>query len=107
MQITMKSSYGVPAGWVAQLKKFGIKTNYRPPFFGGTAHLFKLHGEAVQRLQDPQQAMKLVVNRNGKKVQRHIDAWRPVHEWSEQQVWDIIRRWKVPLAYSDHPFSVT
>ena len=33
--------------------------------------------------------------RNGRKVQRHVDHWRPVHAWSEQEVWDIIERYKV------------
>lgn len=23
---------------------------------------------------------------------RHVDHWRPIHSWSEEQVWDIIRR---------------
>jgi 3'-phosphoadenosine 5'-phosphosulfate sulfotransferase (PAPS reductase)/FAD synthetase len=32
--------------------------------------------------------------RNGK-AKRHVDHWRPVHGWSEAQVWDIIRRHKV------------
>jgi len=30
--------------------------------------------------------------RDGKKFSRHIDRWRPVHKWPEQQVWDIIER---------------
>jgi 3'-phosphoadenosine 5'-phosphosulfate sulfotransferase (PAPS reductase)/FAD synthetase len=33
--------------------------------------------------------------RNGRKVKRHIDVWRAVHSWSEQQVWEIIERWRV------------
>jgi len=33
-------------------------------------------------------------NRDGRS-QRHIDHWRPVHKWTEQQVWDIIRRYRV------------
>lgn len=33
--------------------------------------------------------------RQGRKVKRHIDIWRAVHAWSEQQVWDIIKRWRV------------
>jgi len=33
-------------------------------------------------------------NRNGRS-QRHIDHWRPVHKWSEQAVWDIIRHYQV------------
>ena len=34
-------------------------------------------------------------NRNGKRVQRYIDHWRPVHAWPESQVWAIIERWKI------------
>lgn len=33
--------------------------------------------------------------RDGKKVQRHIDHWRPIHAWPEEQVWDIIERHKI------------
>lgn len=36
-------------------------------------------------------------NRNGKKVKRHIDVWRAVHAWSEQEVWDVIQRWRVTV----------
>lgn len=31
-------------------------------------------------------------NRNGKRIQRHVDHWRPVHSWSESKVWAIIER---------------
>lgn len=31
-------------------------------------------------------------NRNGKRIKRHVDHLRPVHSWSEAQVWDIIKR---------------
>ncbi len=34
-------------------------------------------------------------NRNGKRVTRHVDRYRPIHKWSEGDVWDIIRRHKV------------
>lgn len=34
-------------------------------------------------------------NRNGARVQRWIDHLRPVHGWSEQQVWDIIAKYRV------------
>lgn len=30
--------------------------------------------------------------RNGKRKPRHIDAWRPVHGWSEELVWATIQR---------------
>ncbi|WP_234265151.1 phosphoadenosine phosphosulfate reductase domain-containing protein [Hydrogenophaga sp. NFH-34] len=33
--------------------------------------------------------------RSGRKYQRHIDHWRPLHQWSEQQVWAIIERHRV------------
>lgn len=29
------------------------------------------------------------------KLARHVDHWRPVLDWSEQEVWDIIARWGV------------
>lgn len=38
--------------------------------------------------------------RNGRK-QRHVDAWRPVLHWSEEEVWDSLRRYRVvpPVPY--------
>ncbi len=33
-------------------------------------------------------------NRNGRNA-RHVDRWRPVHQWSEAKVWEIIERWKI------------
>ena len=33
-------------------------------------------------------------NRSGKS-KRHVDHWRPVHSWKEDQVWDIIQRYRV------------
>lgn len=38
--------------------------------------------------------------RHGKKA-RHVDAWRPVLDWDEAQVWDILRRHRViaPVPY--------
>lgn len=34
-------------------------------------------------------------NRNGTRVKRWVDHWRPVHGWSERQVWDIIQKYRV------------
>ena len=34
-------------------------------------------------------------NRTGPRVVRFIDHWRPVHQWSEQQVWEIIERFSL------------
>lgn len=33
--------------------------------------------------------------RNGKQFTRHVDRLRPIRDWKEQQVWDIIRRYRV------------
>lgn len=30
--------------------------------------------------------------RDGKKFQRWVDRWRPIRDWSEKQIWDIIKR---------------
>ena len=34
-------------------------------------------------------------NRDGKRVKRYIDHWRPVHGWDEAKVWEIIKRHKI------------
>ena len=34
-------------------------------------------------------------NRNGMRVQRFVDHWRPIHKLDEQQVWAIMERWRV------------
>ncbi len=33
--------------------------------------------------------------RDGVKYQRHVDRWRPIKNWTEQQVWAIIERYNV------------
>ncbi len=34
-------------------------------------------------------------NRNGKRIIRHVDRWRPVHGWIEYEVWAIARRHRI------------
>lgn len=34
-------------------------------------------------------------NRNGKRVVRHVDQWRAVHAWTEEEVWAIIEAFNV------------
>ena len=34
-------------------------------------------------------------NRNGKRVKRHIDHWRPVHQWLEGDIWIILERHRI------------
>ncbi|OYZ75733.1 MAG: hypothetical protein B7X65_22360 [Polaromonas sp. 39-63-25] len=74
MQITMKSSSCAPTNWVAQLMNFGIKATRRPSVFGRTAHVFKLQGEAVELLQDPQQTVSSVVETLTQTQKRIVDA---------------------------------
>lgn len=33
--------------------------------------------------------------RDGKRYQRHVDQWRPVHAWREVDVWEIMERYKI------------
>lgn len=33
--------------------------------------------------------------RDGTRVRRHVDHWRPVHKWHEREVWEIIERWRI------------
>lgn len=33
--------------------------------------------------------------RNGKKYTRHIDHWRPVHDWPEEKVWALIQKYGI------------
>lgn len=34
-------------------------------------------------------------NRNGPRVHRYIDHWRPIHKWPEERVWDALRRYRI------------
>lgn len=33
--------------------------------------------------------------RNGVNIKRHVDAFRPVHQWTTREVWEIIKKWKI------------
>ena len=33
--------------------------------------------------------------RNGKKIKRYVDRIRPIRDWKEEQVWEIIKFWKI------------
>lgn len=41
------------------------------------------------------------VDRRSGRLSRHVDTWRPVLHWSEEQVWDIIERHRIeaPVPY--------
>jgi 3'-phosphoadenosine 5'-phosphosulfate sulfotransferase (PAPS reductase)/FAD synthetase len=41
-------------------------------------------------------------NRDGVRVRRHIDHWRPVHAWTEAHVWGIIERYRVNVHPAYH-----
>lgn len=34
-------------------------------------------------------------NRNGKRINRHVDRLRPVHSWKVQKIWDAMREFKI------------
>lgn len=34
-------------------------------------------------------------NRGGKNVDRHVDRWRPLRDWTEERIWAIIEKYKV------------
>jgi len=36
-----------------------------------------------------------VDRRESPRLNRHVDSWRPVHKWSESEVWDILKRFNV------------
>ena len=33
--------------------------------------------------------------RDGKKFKRHVDHWRPIHDWDEAKVWEMMERYNV------------
>lgn len=41
-------------------------------------------------------------NRDGERVHRFIDQWRPIHQWSEEEVWAALRRHNVNPHPSYH-----
>jgi 3'-phosphoadenosine 5'-phosphosulfate sulfotransferase (PAPS reductase)/FAD synthetase len=36
-------------------------------------------------------------NRTGPRAKRWVDQWRPVHQWTEQQVWQILEKWRLAV----------
>lgn len=34
-------------------------------------------------------------NRGGKNIDRHVDRWRPLRDWTEDKIWTIIEKYKV------------
>lgn len=86
---------------VAKIGPFAAYLNNHPKFRDGKTLV--LTGERAEESRARANYKRFEPHRSdlrhGRKFQRHIDAWRPVHGWSEQQVWDIISRWKV----TSHP----
>jgi len=68
------------------------------PRFRGKRTLF-LTGERAQ--ESPSRAKYQTFEphrsdlRNGKRYQRHIDHWRPVHAWREERVWELIEKFGI------------
>lgn len=34
-------------------------------------------------------------NRDGKRIKRHVDHWRPVHTWDETKIWEAMEKYKI------------
>lgn len=51
--------------------------------------------ESAARAQYPDFEIDRSDARNGKRHQRHVDRWRPIKDWTEEQVWDIIAKYNV------------
>lgn len=51
--------------------------------------------ESPARARYPAFAPHRSDTRASRTVPRHIDHWRAVHDWREQQVWHVLRRWRV------------
>lgn len=60
----------------------------------------KRRGESANRARYNQLEPHSCDRRHGK-LARHVDHWRPVLAWNEEQVWDILRRYHVvaPVPY--------
>lgn len=55
-------------------------------------------GERAQESKARSKYKKFERNRShsqGKRVQRHVDHWRPVHSWPEEEVWAIMERHRI------------
>lgn len=73
------------------------------PRFDGQRVLFvtgERREESANRARYNQLEPHACDRRSGRKA-RHVDAWRPVLQWSEDQVWDALRRHRIlaPVPY--------
>jgi len=62
------------------------------------ARTLVVSGERAE--ESPQRARYLPfeIDRSDRRAgaaRRYVDRWRPVHAWKEEQVWEIIRRWRI------------
>lgn len=86
--------------WCSAYLKIDVCTtaiNNQPRFVGSKTLVItgeraeESAGRAKYKVFEPHKAD----NRNGKRVKRHVDQWRPVHKWGEIQVWEILERYRV------------
>ena len=73
------------------------------PRFNGRKVLF-ITGERREESANRAKYYQLQVHscdRRGGKMQRHVDAWRPVLDWPEEKVWEILERHNLipPVPY--------
>lgn len=86
--------------WCSSYLKIGVGAAYitnNPKFLQGRTLV--ITGERAQ--ESASRAKYLAFephrtdNRTGARIKRWVDHWRPVHSWTEQQVWQIIERWAI------------
>ena len=83
--------------WCSAYLKIDVCTmaiNNQPRFIGKKTLV--VSGERAE--ESPQRAKYKIFepdradNRDGKRIKRHVDRLRPIHKWSEKDVWDIIEK---------------
>lgn len=81
----------------AKIDVFSRYLNNHPKFTSGRTLV--LTGERAEESPNRAKYKQFEAHRcdlrNGRKIRRHIDAWRAVHSWSEKQVWELIAKYRL------------
>lgn len=85
--------------WCSAYMKIDVasKALNHQPRFNNSKTLF-ITGERAEESSSRAKYMSFEPHRNDRrhgKLKRHIDHLRPIHSWSEQEVWNIISRFRV------------
>lgn len=100
-----QQSKNLQTRWCSSALKIdvGRRALNNQPRFEGSRTLFitgERREESSNRAKYNQLEPHSCDTRNGRKA-RHVDAWRPVLHWSEEEIWDILRRHRIiaPVPY--------